>query len=59
MAADSVLACAQIALDPQAVNPGPEPYLPAVLTIARKLINKSINHLDSVELGRLRRKTKR
>lgn len=59
MAADSVLACAQTAMDPQADNPGPEPYLPAVLAIARKLFNKSTHRLDCVELDRRARKTKK
>lgn len=53
MAADSVLACLQIALDPEAVTVRPTPYFPDVVRIARKLIGKSINRLDAHEIGPL------
>ena len=48
MAVDSVLACVQIALDPDAADSVPEPYLPDVLALARKLLNESIDRLDTV-----------
>ncbi|MGH8227257.1 MAG: hypothetical protein ACREU3_05015 [Steroidobacteraceae bacterium] len=53
MAADSVLACLQVALDPEAVTVRPAPYFPEVVRIARKLIGKSIRRLDAHEIGPL------
>lgn len=53
LAADSVLACLQIALDPEAVTVRPGPYFPDVVRITRKLIGKSIHRLDAQEIGPL------
>jgi hypothetical protein len=53
MAADSVLACLEIAMDREAVTTDPPPYFPDVVQIARKLINQSIRRLDCREIGPL------
>lgn len=50
MEADSVLACLYVALDPMAEDALKGPYFPDVVKIARKLLRKSIDQLDSVEL---------
>lgn len=59
MTADSVLACVQIALDPEALAIDKPPFFPDVVNVARELVNKSIRRLDSIHLGSVLRGTGR
>jgi hypothetical protein len=53
MLANSILGCAQIALDPEAISVAPPVYFPEVLEQARQLINTSIRRLEYEEIRRL------
>jgi len=53
MLANSILGCAQAALDPEAVSVAPPVYFPEVLEQVRQLINTSVRRLEYEEVRRV------
>lgn len=52
MIAHSLLNCAAIAMEAEDVCTGDSPHYPSIVELARDLINRSINRLDSVARNR-------